>query len=176
PGCGAVPHPSCACSRPVRQSRRPGVYGSAPGENTAAAGGRMQPQLSGCPSSSSGRWPAAAESSKGRPEDSPAWFASAEASLTSPRACRSASAGACKDVSGRSTANPSSVREYSPPPDSSEPPPVPVPPTPEPPDPGPPPGMNAEVIDCSAAVNSVGMTHSLEELPFAICGSICRYW
>src|SRR5699024_927663 len=124
-----------------------------------------------------GRCPAPALGSSGAPDGSPPWLASAVASFAWPRASRNASAGSCSEGSGSWTSSASMCsgvrtdgRSVSSSPSSELPS---SPPVGAPPD-GP--GPNAEVIEPSAAVNSVGMTHSLEEEPLAISGSICRYW
>ena len=110
-------------------------------------------------SSGGGAWPTSAERLNGRPLRVPALVASAEAAFDSRRASASASAGSASAVGGRSSPSGESpgARQAMPPSASGGPP-------------------NPLLIALSAAVNSVGMNHTLLDCVRATSGSICRYW
>ena len=109
-------------------------------------------------SSGGGAWPTSAERLNGRPLRVPALVASAEAAFDSRRASASASAGSASAVGGRSSPSGESPGARHVMPSVSGAPPKPL------------------LIALSAAVNSVGMNHTLLDCVRATSGSICRYW
>src|SRR5690606_2910877 len=108
----------------------------------------------------SGCWPASAPGSNGAPDCVPALVASVVAASDWRLASASASAGLVRADSGSASPSGEPPPERHGTPSSS--------PSGSPPKPF--------VIDLSAAVNSVGMNHTLFDCVLATSGSSCRYW